>query len=69
MLKTKMEVLRKTQAVELKHAKITAKNEADKMLRHKLAQAKEAYEFEFEHLTKIYEKTVNDVKKLENDKL
>ena len=39
------------------------------MLRHKLAQAKEAYEFEFEHLTKIYEKTVNDVKKLENDKL
>jgi hypothetical protein len=55
MLKTKMEVLKKTQAVELKHAKLTAKNEADKLLREKLAKAKEAYEVEFDVLCKNYE--------------
>ena len=52
MLKTKMEVLKKTQAVELKHAKLTAKNEADKMLRTKLTSAKVAYEMEFDKLCK-----------------
>lgn len=69
MLKTKMEVLKKTQAVELKHAKLTAKNEADKMLRTKLTQAKEAYELEFNQLCKQFELIQDDVKDLKEERL
>lgn len=50
-----MDVLKKTQAVELKHAKLFAAREADKMLKTKLGEAKSAYDKEFEHLCKIYE--------------
>jgi hypothetical protein len=48
VLKTKMEVLKKTQAIELKHTRLFAAREADTMLQLKLGQAKEAYEGEFE---------------------
>ena len=69
MLKTKMEVLKKTQAVELKHAKLSAKNEADKMLRTKLTSAKVAYEMEFDKLCKQFEMIKEDVKDLKEEKL
>jgi hypothetical protein len=64
MLKIKLEVLKKTQAIELKHAKLTAKNEADKMLKEKLNQAKLAYEIEFDSLCKQYDNIKNDVRVL-----
>lgn len=49
-----MEVLKKTQAVELKHAKLFAAKEADKLLTMKLGQAKDAYDEEFDQLSKQY---------------
>jgi len=45
-----MEVLKKTQKVELKHTRLLAAQEADTMLRRKLGQAKKAYDEEYEHL-------------------
>lgn len=49
-LKTKMDMLKKIQKVELKHAKEHAKKEADEMLKDKLEKCRLAYEGEFEHL-------------------
>lgn len=50
MLRAKIETLIKTQSIELRHAKETAKNEANKMLETKLSEAKFAYEEELEHI-------------------
>ena len=47
-LKTKLETIKKIQAVELRHAKQTAANEANAMLKDKLGKCKLAYENEFE---------------------
>lgn len=55
ILKTKLEVQKKTQAVELRHTRLVAAREADTMLKDKLGQAKEAYEAEFEYLCQQYE--------------
>jgi hypothetical protein len=64
-LKTKLETLKKIQAVELRHAKQTAANEANAMLNEKLNKCRIAYEEEFEHLCKQYEKLGADYVALE----
>lgn len=69
LLKSKMEVLKKTQAVELKHAKLFAAKEADKLLTMKLGQAKEAYDQEFDQLSKQYQKVNEMVFELKEDKI
>lgn len=64
-----METLKKTQAVELKHAKLFAAKEADKLLTMKLGQAKDAYDEEFEQLSKQYQKVNELVIELKEDKI
>jgi Zn-dependent metalloprotease len=64
-LKTKMDTLKKIQAVELRHAKQTAANEANAMLNDKLSKCRTAYEEEFEFLCKQYEKLGADYVALE----
>ena len=44
MMRTKMEVLKKTQRIELQHTKLYAAREAENMVKDKLTKAKKAYE-------------------------
>lgn len=69
MLKAKIETLIKTQNIELRHAKETAKNEANKMLSTKLAEAKFAYEEELEHICSQFEEMQKEVEILKTDKI
>lgn len=69
MLRAKIETLIKTQSIELRHAKETAKNEANKMLNTKLSEAKFAYEEELEHICSQFEEMQKEVEILKTDKL
>ena len=69
MLKNKIETLIKTQNIELRHAKETARNQADKMLREKLAEAKFAYEDELEHICKQFKEMQKECETLKTDKI
>ena len=64
-----MEVLKKTQRVELKHAKLTAAKMADEMLKEKLGKAREAYQGVFEHLCKQYESIMEELREMKEEKI
>ena len=68
-LKTKMDMLKKIQKVELKHAKEHAKKEADEMLKDKLEKCRLTYESEFENLCTQFTAMQKDLKKLKEDLL
>mmetsp|Transcript_4105 Transcript_4105/g.6132 ORF Transcript_4105/g.6132 Transcript_4105/m.6132 type:complete len:143 (-) Transcript_4105:386-814(-) len=68
MMRTKIEVLKKAQRIELQHAKLYAAREAETMLKEKLRKAREAYDSEYDQLCHQHENLMREMERELKDK-
>ena len=69
MLKNKLELVHKTQEIDLRHAKESATKMANDMLTKKLGECRVAYEEELEFIAKQFEEMQAEVQTVKEEKL